>query len=116
MNVESRHDLPCRQDAEVTFLQVDVSQVDDGLALPKHHRWLPHEYLWALLQEVTIQRLRSFLLFCMVLVIAQLFTILWHTKRAAKGPPTPPPSTAPVGARRRVDRYRSGELHTMREP
>mmetsp|Transcript_1921 Transcript_1921/g.3335 ORF Transcript_1921/g.3335 Transcript_1921/m.3335 type:complete len:127 (-) Transcript_1921:55-435(-) len=81
-------------DVEVALLQVDMvlpKDVPPAAATVLGQLWesLCH-VLWAASQEVTVHRVRCVLLFCMLLVTAQLFTIMWHASQATKRPQPKP--------------------------
>mmetsp|Transcript_22189 Transcript_22189/g.52789 ORF Transcript_22189/g.52789 Transcript_22189/m.52789 type:complete len:164 (-) Transcript_22189:53-544(-) len=52
---------------------------------------LPLDLLWRAMAEVTVERVRRALLICMVMVVAQLFGIMWMSSRQAKHLPCPEP-------------------------
>mmetsp|Transcript_116294 Transcript_116294/g.163470 ORF Transcript_116294/g.163470 Transcript_116294/m.163470 type:complete len:164 (+) Transcript_116294:92-583(+) len=52
---------------------------------------LPLDLLWRAMAEVTVERVRRALLICMIMVVAQLFGIMWMSSRQAKNLPCPEP-------------------------
>eukprot|EP00435_Cladocopium_sp_Y103_P039246 s1466_g10.t1 len=82
-------------ESEMALLQVDMvlpKGVDQTVAAtaPGHFWEFLCHLLRAASQEVTVHRVRCVLLFCMLLVTAQLFTIMWHASQATKRPQPKP--------------------------
>ena len=80
---------------QMTLLQLDmvvpheVDPVSSGLASHKWVALVAQRFLHltrAAIHEVTMERVRGVLLFCMFLVTMQLFTVMWHVSRAKNRP------------------------------
>ncbi|CAJ1340482.1 unnamed protein product [Effrenium voratum] len=69
---------------DVSFLQVDIGHGLEVNATHQKRYPLPGELILAVLHEVTVERLRTFLLFCMVVVIAQMFAVMLLSPLAKK--------------------------------